>query len=53
MPYPVQMPGMDSLMNTFGSYNPATYQMAQQTFDLSKAYNEQNLVDQRRTLSVI
>lgn len=47
MPYPVQMPGMDSLMNTFGSYNPATYQMAQQTFDLSKAYNEQNLVDQR------
>lgn len=46
--FPVQMPGLDSLVQTFGVYNPETYQKARQSYDLSSAYNQQNLVDQQQ-----
>lgn len=48
MPYPAQMPGLESLASTFGDLNPETYQKARQVFDLSSAYNQQNLLDQRQ-----
>lgn len=49
MPYPTQMPGLDSLVNTFGDLNPMTYQRAAETYDLAKQYNQQNLLDQRQS----
>lgn len=47
MPYPIQMPGMESLVNTFGDLNPESYNMARQSFNLANQYNQQNLIDQR------
>lgn len=46
MPYPVPMPGLQDIANTFGVYNPETYQKARQAYDLTSAYNQQNLQDQ-------
>lgn len=48
MPFPTQMPGLDSLVQTFGVYNPETYDKARQTFDLASQFNQQNLLDQRQ-----
>lgn len=46
--YPAQMPGLEGLVNTFGVYNPETYDKARQTFDLASQFNQQNLLDQRQ-----